>query len=83
MRLHHDNDNIPESDRLKGASAMEEYHITQFGPTDVWPNGGWSLYKITGDQIARMIVTDRGGQVVAPVFVARICRMLRNLSRSC
>jgi predicted DNA-binding transcriptional regulator len=42
-----------------------EYHIRSFGPTDPWPNGGWSLYQISGDQIADRIEKDEKGKVVA------------------
>ena len=36
-----------------------DYHITHFSPTDPWPRGGWSLYQITGDEIARRITFDK------------------------
>lgn len=32
------------------------YHIDSFGPTKPWPKGGFSLYDITGDQIAERVV---------------------------
>jgi hypothetical protein len=33
-----------------------QYHISRFdGPTDPWPRGGWSLYRISGDEIAQRI----------------------------
>lgn len=35
---------------------MKEYHIAQFGPTSVWPEGGWSLFEITGAQIAERTI---------------------------
>jgi hypothetical protein len=40
---------------------MNSYHIDRFepGPNERnWPNGGWSLYRITGDEIARRIKFD-------------------------
>ena len=41
------------------------YHITRFeGPTDPWPRGGWSLYRINGDEIAQRIKHDEKGKVV-------------------
>lgn len=41
------------------------YHITHFGSNDVWPRGGWSLYQITGDQIAQRIIVDpHSGKVI-------------------
>lgn len=35
------------------------YHITYFDPNDNWPEGGWSLYAINGDQIADRIVREK------------------------
>jgi len=32
-----------------------QYQITYFPPDDVWPIGGWSVCRITGDQIAQCI----------------------------
>jgi len=28
------------------------FHLSSFGPLPLWPEGGWSLYQITGAQIA-------------------------------
>ena len=42
-----------------------EFHIIKFTANDHWPNGGWSLYEITGDQIADRIAFDRDGKVTA------------------
>jgi hypothetical protein len=36
-----------------------EFHIQKFGPTNPWPNGGWSLYRITGEDIASRTVWER------------------------
>jgi hypothetical protein len=36
-------------------SDYDQYHLSHFAATDPWPNGGWSVYKITGDQIAERI----------------------------
>ena len=33
-----------------------QYHIQWCEPSDVWPKGGWSLYCITGDEIASRVV---------------------------
>ena len=35
------------------------YHVQFCAPNDVWPNGGWSVYQINGDQIADRIVRER------------------------
>ncbi len=36
------------------------YHITFNDPIEPhWPNGSWSVYRITGDQIADRIVRER------------------------
>ena len=36
------------------------YHITRNEPSKPhWPNGSWSVYRITGDQIADRIVRQR------------------------
>jgi hypothetical protein len=41
----------------------KEFHLQQFGPTKPWPNGGWSLSEITGEQIAeRTIWTKDSGK---------------------
>lgn len=40
---------------------MKEYHIAQFGATSAWPAGGWSLYEITGEQIAERTIWERRG----------------------
>lgn len=40
---------------------MAEYHLQHFGPVEPhWPRGGWSLYRITGDQIAQRVVYKKG-----------------------
>jgi hypothetical protein len=41
----------------------KEFHLQHFGPCKVWPNGGWSLYEITGDEIAQRIIFDTTGKV--------------------
>jgi hypothetical protein len=36
------------------------YHITRDAPCEPhWPKGAWSVYQITGDQIADRIVKER------------------------
>lgn len=45
-------------------AGVNEYHIQYFGPNDVWPKGGWSVYQITGDQIADRIIKDEKGEVM-------------------
>jgi hypothetical protein len=33
-----------------------DYHISFFGPCQPhWPKGGWSIYHITGDDIAKRV----------------------------
>lgn len=36
------------------------YHIQHFPPVGAWPVGGYSVYAISGDQIAERIVRDQG-----------------------
>ncbi len=41
-----------------------QFHIEHFSPIKgTLPNGGWSLYRITGDQIAERIEMDDAGKV--------------------
>lgn len=44
------------------------------GKPDPWPNGCWSVYEITGDEIARRIAYDDAGRIARrdpwPGFVA-------------
>lgn len=35
---------------------MTEFHVRKETPNDVWPRGAWSLFRITGDEIARRII---------------------------
>jgi len=46
-------------------SRRPEFHISYFGPTEPWPNGGWALYQITGDEIARRYGFDSQGNVIS------------------
>src|SRR6516162_7737728 len=39
------------------------FHIEWCQPNDVWPNGGWSVYQINGDEIAARIIKDERGRV--------------------
>lgn len=39
------------------------YHVTWVEPYDLWPEGAWSVYNITGDEIADCIVKDAAGKV--------------------
>jgi hypothetical protein len=32
-----------------------QYHIQWCAANDIWPKGAWSLYRITGDEIAKRI----------------------------
>jgi hypothetical protein len=42
-----------------------EFHLQHFGPCEPhWPKGGWSIYQITGDEIAQRITFDITGKVV-------------------
>jgi hypothetical protein len=43
---------------------MRDYHISYFKPLEHWPKGGWSVYRITGDQIAERIKRDAKGKIV-------------------
>lgn len=43
---------------------MNQFHFTQFPANNVWPYGGWSVYRITGDEIAAR-VTFKDGEVIA------------------
>lgn len=43
---------------MDGVMIME-YHLLYFPPNDVWSNGGWSVYKISGDKIAESTVRER------------------------
>lgn len=40
-----------------------EFHITRFGPNEHWPKGGWSIYRITGEEIASRVKFDGTGKV--------------------
>ena len=41
------------------------YHVTHFPPClPHWPKGGWSVYRITGDEIAARIKSDSRGEIV-------------------
>ncbi len=42
---------------------LPHFHITKNTPTDPWPRGSWSVYQITGDEIASRIEFDREGIV--------------------
>jgi hypothetical protein len=45
---------------------MSEYHIKWFDTcTPHWPNGGWSLYRISGDEIAIRTPHDKYGKLHA------------------
>lgn len=48
--------------KLDCGSNHEHYHISYFKPFKNeyvdWPNGGWSVYHISGDQIAERIRYD-------------------------
>jgi hypothetical protein len=43
---------------------MSSYHIQHFDANNVWPKGGWSVYQITGDEIAARVVRDKDGKVI-------------------
>jgi len=36
------------------------FHVQWCEPNDVWPRGGWSLYQISGDDIASRVVYEKG-----------------------
>lgn len=35
------------------------YHVDWMDPTDVWPNGAFGIYNITGDEIADRVVREK------------------------
>ena len=41
-----------------------QFHIQYSKPTDLWPEGCFSLYKINGDEIAKRIRFNSDGAVV-------------------
>lgn len=42
-----------------------EYHLSWFGPClPHWPRGGWSLYHISGDQIAKRVQFGPDGEAI-------------------
>jgi hypothetical protein len=42
-----------------------EFHLQWFGPCEPhWPQGGWSVYRISGDEIAQRIKCDENGKVL-------------------
>ena len=43
----------------------DSYHLDHFPPVPkLWPHGGWSVYRITGDDIARRVGFDADGKVI-------------------
>lgn len=40
-----------------------EFHLATFPANKVWPHGGWSVYKIAADEIAKRIRTDERGNI--------------------
>lgn len=51
-------------DKSNRRDDIDSYHIQWCPPNEHWPRGGWSVYQITGDQIASRIVRDAKGKVV-------------------
>jgi hypothetical protein len=49
---------VNHPNRSKRQLREPEFHLRYFPPCDNWPNGGWSLYQITGDEIAQRIKFD-------------------------
>lgn len=47
----------------QGEWKPQYFYIQNFPANDVWPSGGWSLYRINGDQIAERIKFDQNGKV--------------------
>jgi hypothetical protein len=49
--------------RSKGDQQMCQYHLSYFEPFKNeyvnWPDGGWSVYAINGDQIADRIIREK------------------------
>ena len=52
------------SEVVKTGEAHQHFHLSSFPPNSNWPAGGWSLYRITGEQIAERIVRNAEGEVV-------------------
>lgn len=42
---------------------LPHFHLTYSPPTPNWPRGTWSLYQITGDDIAARIIRDASGNI--------------------
>jgi hypothetical protein len=40
-------------------SRANSFHVDYFGPIECWPQGGWSVYQITGDEIADRVVREK------------------------
>lgn len=47
----------------KPAKDHKQFHISYFPPIECWPNGGYALYQISGDEIAKRIGFDASGNV--------------------
>lgn len=41
-----------------------EYHLTKFPANNVWPNGGWSVYAISADEISMRIKRNDQNDVI-------------------
>jgi hypothetical protein len=39
------------------------FHISYFPPNSGWPKGGYALYEITAEQIAKSMAFDQAGEV--------------------
>ncbi len=44
---------------LKSWETDMQFHVQHFDSNEVWPKGGWSLYKIDGDEIANRTIRER------------------------
>ena len=51
-------------DNAKPMQWCSSFHIQWCEPNAAWPQGGWSLYQISGDNIAKRIVYDADGKLI-------------------
>lgn len=45
-------------------NGLTQFHITEFGPREGFPAGGWDVHAISGDDIARCTGFDSVGAIV-------------------
>jgi hypothetical protein len=59
--MHHGETDMSRDNPTNG---LTQFHIAEFGPSEGFPCGGWGVYAISGDDIARRIGFDSGGAIV-------------------